>query len=222
VRVQPRAKFVRGLCVGAICGVACLPVFVPVASKAAPDPLCLGVTATLVGTSGPDVLVGTPGKDVVVGGGGDDVIIGLGGRDRLCGGKGNDSIDGRGDRDAINGGPGSDTISGGRERDFLLGGRGDDTVDGKWGDDRMAGGAGADILAGGPGRDEVSFFAARHGVRANLVHHRANGEGHDTLLSIEDLDGSGFADVFVGDRPGTTSTGGTAMTSSEVVAGATG
>jgi Ca2+-binding RTX toxin-like protein len=46
----------------------------------------------------------------------------------------------------------------------------------------------------------VSFFAARHGVRASLIHHRANGEGHDTLLSIEDLDGSGFADVLVGDR----------------------
>ena len=199
MRVQPRSKFVRSLFIGAICGVACLSVSAPIASKAATDPLCLGVTANVVGTSGPDVLVGTPDKDVVVGGDGDDVIIGLAGRDRLCGGKGNDSIDGRGDRDAINGGPGSDTISAGSERDFLLGEGGNDTLDGERGDDHMAGGAGSDIIAGGPGRDEMTFFASRGGVRASLVHHRAEGEGHDTLLSIEDLDGTGFADVLVGD-----------------------
>jgi Ca2+-binding RTX toxin-like protein len=74
VRVRPRAKFVRNLCLSMVGSVAYLWIFVPVPTIAAPDPLCLGVTATLVGTDGPDILVGTTGKNVIFGGGGDDVI----------------------------------------------------------------------------------------------------------------------------------------------------
>ena len=55
---------------------------------------CAGLTATIVGTEGNDVIRGTEGNDVIVGLGGNDVITGLGGADTICGGDGNDSIDG--------------------------------------------------------------------------------------------------------------------------------
>jgi Ca2+-binding RTX toxin-like protein len=62
---------------------------------------CQGLTATIVGTPGPDVIYGTPGRDIIQGGGGNDVIRGLEGDDELCGGPG---------RDVLYGGPGDDRL----------------------------------------------------------------------------------------------------------------
>ena len=45
---------------------------------------CHGFAATIVGTSGNDLLIGTPGDDVIVGLGGNDNIKGWGGKDRIC------------------------------------------------------------------------------------------------------------------------------------------
>ena len=62
---------------------------VPVAAPgpaAAATPHCFGERATIIGTSGDDVLRGTAGRDVFVGRGGLDVIDGRGGNDRICGG----------------------------------------------------------------------------------------------------------------------------------------
>jgi RTX calcium-binding nonapeptide repeat (4 copies) len=73
-------------------------------------------------------------------------------------------------------------------------------VDGERGDDRIAGGAGADALAGGPGRDEVSFLRGDARCLCQLGSTSSERGGRDTLLSIEDFDGSGFADVPAGDR----------------------
>jgi parallel beta-helix repeat protein len=98
-------------------------------------PSCHGVTATLWGTGGTDLLVGTRGKDVVVGNGGADTIKGLGGNDLICAGPGGDKI---------RGGPGNDRI---------LGGTGSDTERGGKGRDRLVGGKGRDTCVGGPGKD---------------------------------------------------------------------
>jgi Ca2+-binding RTX toxin-like protein len=74
---------------------------------------CLGQSATIVGTSGPDTLTGTPGPDVIGGLGGNDHINGLGGDDHICGGAGNDVIDaGDGTNDTVSGGSGDDTLKG--------------------------------------------------------------------------------------------------------------
>jgi hemolysin type calcium-binding protein len=63
----------------------------PPSNSSAP-PTCDGRIATIVGTSGNDVLKGTPGRDVVVGLGGDDTIYGYGQDDVICGGPGDDVI----------------------------------------------------------------------------------------------------------------------------------
>jgi len=56
-----------------------------------PEPTtCNGFPATILGTSGDDVLDGTSGTDVIVGLAGNDFIRGFGGDDRLCGGSGAD------------------------------------------------------------------------------------------------------------------------------------
>lgn len=73
--------------------------------------MCWGRTATIVGTSGNDVLVGTAGSDVIVGLGGNDVILGRSGNDRLCGKGGDDEITGGLGDDVVSGGPGFDTVS---------------------------------------------------------------------------------------------------------------
>jgi hypothetical protein len=78
---------------------------------------CAPSRATIVGTTGPDVLVGTPGRDVILGLSGRDRILGLGGPDVICGHDGKDLIKGGAGRDRLLGGPGSDRIVGGSGSD---------------------------------------------------------------------------------------------------------
>src|SRR5262245_40314192 len=79
---------------------------------------------------------------------------------------------------------------------------GDDTVYGQGGDDVLEGGAGADYLDGGAGVDMASYLYAPGAVIVSL----ATGQGFgsdaedDTLVNIEDLEGSYHADVLVGDN----------------------
>jgi Beta-propeller repeat/RTX calcium-binding nonapeptide repeat (4 copies) len=134
---------------------------VPPSAPGAPGS-CVGRTATITGTDGPDVLTGTPGPDVIAGLGGDDRIQGLAaadvvcggaGRDRLIGGKGKDRLLGEAGRDRLSGGKGKDKLVGGAGKDKLIGGKANDKLKGGPGKDRLTGGAGADRLKGGGGRD---------------------------------------------------------------------
>lgn len=115
---------------------------------------CDGKVATIVGTSGPDVLVGTDDKDVIVGLGGDDRIIGGRGNDTICGGTGRDRIAGGAGKDTIFGGSGNDRLAGGSAADTVAGGPGNDRVGGNGGDDIVVGDAGRDRVAGDVGVDE--------------------------------------------------------------------
>lgn len=96
---------------------------------------CGGLPATIVGTSGDDVLVGTPGLDVIVSRGGNDEVRAGKGPDRICLGAGNDSALGH------------------RGFDRIWGSGGDDDLQGNQGNDRLIDKSGANVADGGLGTD---------------------------------------------------------------------
>ena len=161
------------------------------------------------GTSGNDSLSGDDHATVFNGYGGNDTINAGKGDDTIFGGSGNDSIDaGKGDnlvyggtgddtilaKDGTNylyGDDGNDLISGGKEDSFLYGGAGNDTLEG---------GKEDDLLDGGSGVDTADYAKSSSGVAVNLgtgsgTAGDANG---DTLVSIENLQGSAFNDSLIG------------------------
>ncbi|WP_120497634.1 cadherin repeat domain-containing protein [Kiloniella sp. EL199] len=93
--------------------------------------------ATLIGTSGDDVLSGTVHKDEIWGIDENDVITGSSQADTVVGGEGND------------------VLSGGNSGDILYGGAGQDVMDGDTGADTLYGGSGSDNMAGGQGTDTL-------------------------------------------------------------------
>jgi RTX calcium-binding nonapeptide repeat (4 copies) len=89
---------------------------------------CGGRVATVLGTSGRDVLRGSRGPDVIVTGAGRDLVRGGRGADRICTGAGRDAISGGRGRDTLVGGPGADRIRGGAGRDRCPGAAHEDHV----------------------------------------------------------------------------------------------
>lgn len=123
--------------------------------EAAAAPMCLGRRATIVGTSGDDVLRGGR-RDVVVGLGGNDVIAGSGRLFYACGNGGDDEIRGGPEQDHLQGGRGDDRLYGSHRTDRLFGGAGNDVLVGDSSKDRDRGGP--DELFGGPGHDRLYGF----------------------------------------------------------------
>jgi Ca2+-binding RTX toxin-like protein len=95
----------------------------------------------------------------------------------------------------------NDTVNGLAGNDILRGGIGDDTLNGGDGNDQLFGGLGADVLDGGEGNDRASYTTASSGVTVNLLNASLNtGEAAgDTFISIENIYGSIYDDVLVGD-----------------------
>ena len=125
-------------------------------------PTCHGRPATIVGTSGVDVLTGTRGADVIVAGDGRDWIAAGNGNDTICTGAGADTVrGGLGDdevnsgtaRDVVHGGTGNDRLTGHTGGDVLAGGTGNDTLHGTGGNDNLIGGNGNDHISGQRGTD---------------------------------------------------------------------
>ena len=181
-----------------------------------------------------DTIIGTSGDNTISGGAGDDTILGGGGSDELHGGAGDgDTIDysdiagpvdvdlsnqsnnqfdtltgfenatGSGSGDTLTGSGTANVLTGGAGNDTLRGNGGADTLLGGSGNDTLLGGADGDTLNGGTNTDTVSYAHLAAGVIANL-----DGAGDDVIIDVENLTGSGFADVLTGDDQTNTIHGG--------------
>lgn len=186
-----------------------------------------GFDDRLTGDAQDNLLQGLGGNDVLVGGAGDDTLLGGDGDDTLEGGLGADSLDGGlGINTAsyanalsavsvnLQSGVGSageaagdvllniQQVWGSNFNDTLTGSDRADTVLGGAGNDLLQGGQGADNLDGGDGIDTASYATSAAAVNVNLstgIHSGGDAQG-DTLVSIENLVGSAFADTLTGDQ----------------------
>ena len=103
--------------------------------------------------------------------------------------------------DYITGNALANTIFGDAGDDMLQGFAGDDTLRGGTGNDRIYGGEGADIIDGGVGIDTADYRYSQAAVIVSLVTNTGTGgdaQG-DILSGIENLAGSDFDDVLIGD-----------------------
>jgi len=203
------------------------------AATAAPQ-LCGGMPATIIGTSGDDLLKGTESDDVIIGLAGDDRLVGLGGNDTICGKDGDDILVGGPGDDVLLGGDGSDWAAFGdapavevdlslgtatgwgsdelRSIENLAGSGHADTLSGDNEPNLIRGNGGADHIRGRGGADELLggpgddhiLGAAGDDV---IVGH----QGHDTLVGgsgDDELQGRSGDDTFIPGAGNDTITGG--------------
>lgn len=111
-------------------------------------------------------------------------------------------------------GNGDDIVNAGSGPDLIHGQDGNDTLGGGLGNDILDGGLGADALDGGPGGiDTATYETAVTGVTANLNALLAgspantNEAAGDTYASIENLTGSDFNDILLGNSGANVLTG---------------
>lgn len=179
-----RGRLFTGGCALVLAGSSVI--FLDAGKSHAGSTVCLGKSATIVGTDGFDVLVGTEGADVIAGLGAKDVIRGLGGNDRICGGSGGDELFG---------GEGNDRLAG----------QGNPTPDGEPAfpsGDLLGGGKGDDVLYGGSPStdcgygDAVTFRGADRGVEVDLRAGASSGQGADMLAGLEGIIGTAHSDTL--------------------------
>jgi Ca2+-binding RTX toxin-like protein len=170
-------------------------------------------TGLVSGGGGNDILLRI---EQVTGSSFNDLLTGDNADNTLVGGMGNDQLNGAGGSDAVSyvnalglvtvnlatgsasGADGSDTLSGIEQihgsayNDELIGDAGQNVLRGNGGDDRLDGGAGT--------LDTADYSNAPKAVVVNLVQGTATGgDGNDTVIGIEQLIGSAFADTLIGD-----------------------
>ena len=95
----------------------------------------------------------------------------------------------------------SDSIAGTQNNDTLNGLTGNDILSGGRGNDILDGGAGNDRLVGGTGIDTASYATATGGVNVNLSitgFHDTGNAGLDLYRLIENIVGSRFGDLLIG------------------------
>jgi Ca2+-binding RTX toxin-like protein len=110
--------------------------------------------------------------------------------------------------DEIIGGPLADLLLGLRGNDRLRGAIGADILAGGIGNDELEGGQGDDIVDGGAGLDTAVFGAANNTVRLASGGPQATGEGNDTLIAIENVNGGAGNDRISGNASRNTLDGG--------------
>ena len=155
---------------------------------------------TIHAAGGADELYGQLGDDTLFGDAGDDHIFGGMGADILHGGADNDVL--VGDDGADNVLDGDDTLYGDAGRDLLVGGAGADNLFGGADDDRLEGGLGADSLDGGEGSDTAIYVNSSRSITVDLRNGQVSGgeANGDTLISIENIDGTSFNDTIIGNE----------------------
>ena len=178
----------------------------------------LNAIEDVLGSGNDDTIFGNASANTLSGNAGDDVLYGAGGADTLDGGAGVDTADyslaagavnvdlgagtagndGDGGTDTlinienVIGSTGNDTIVGNAQGNVLTGGAGLDT---------LSGSGGADTLDGGAGIDTADYSGAAGGIVLDLAAGIATNDGDgasDTLLLIENITGSDFADSITG------------------------
>ncbi|MBU0480775.1 MAG: VCBS domain-containing protein [Proteobacteria bacterium] len=187
---------------------------------------------TIEGQDGDDILYGDEGDDILLGGAGADQLYGGAGIDTATysmSGQGvtasltlpgdftfGDTViqtyDAAGDTfdsiENLTGSANDDHLIGDNGINTLVGGDGNDILEGLGGFDGLNG----DILDGGAGIDTASYNHASSGVLAainpNFGTYTGDAQG-DTLISIENIEGSSFGDTLAGDASNNTLSGGT-------------
>ena len=185
---------------------------------------------TIFGGNGNDNIDGGAGVDILLGEAGDDILQGGAGGDFLYGDIGFDvstysaavtinlatnvhTGEAAGDSytgiDQYNGSPEADTmIASDLYGARFAGGDGADTFYGGTQDDWFQGGKGVDYISGGAGSDLTSYADAPNAIIADMTFTDGNTDGKivagewgtDTLVSIEDVEGTAFDDTLYGDE----------------------
>ncbi|MEF8756321.1 MAG: hypothetical protein V5B60_20685 [Accumulibacter sp.] len=179
----------------------------------------------LNGAQGNDFLNGNAGNDSLDGGAGNDTLWGGTGADSLVGGDGNDSyyVDHAGDSvtetnaNATTGGIdqvfsslAAYTLGANVENGRILA-TGAASLSGNALANLLYAGVGNNLFDGAGGNDTVSYlYGASSGVTASLATGTATGgSGSDTLVAIDNLVGSAYADTLSGDGGANVLSGGT-------------
>ncbi|MEO5374344.1 MAG: cadherin-like domain-containing protein, partial [Alphaproteobacteria bacterium] len=190
----------------------------------------------LIGSDFGDVLGGDDKANVIWGRGGDDIIYGSRGGDSIHGGAGNNTVSYRNMqavRVSIRTVQGPlcvdvtdllyeiQNLIGSDHNDYLGGDEAVNVLDGGTGDDWLEGREGADTLIGGAGSDTAAYDSSAAGVWVNLDSGLTQGgdAAGDQLTSIENLRGSAFEDILLGDAGANTLTG---LGGADVLAGGDG
>jgi serralysin len=177
--------------------------------------------------SGNDTLSAGQGNETAFGGGGDDTFVMGGGIDEVHGDVGSDTLSfdfasvSAGLRASILNGTafsGTDAVTfdgienlvGSVFGDYVTGGLDSNLLLGLAGNDTFVGSGGADQLKGGKGSDWVSYEAATSGVKLSLLAKSGTSglAAGDIYSSVENAQGSTFADKLAGSSGANSLSGG--------------
>ena len=168
------------------------------------------------GEGGSDTLIGSDGADSLYGGDGFDLVdysmvtgpitVDLADPAANAGAASGDlyfsmeGIRGSSFGDDLRGSDAADYLGGGDGQDILFGRNGNDALLGGDGDDTLNGGIGADVLNGGAGIDTASYIDGVETAYIDLGNSSQNSGAAmgDVLIDIENVSGTGFADVIWG------------------------
>lgn len=176
----------------------------------------------LFGGAGRDRLFGDLGNDLIFGEFDNDELNGNAGQDTLEGGWGDDQLNGGEGDDELSGGNDDDVLSGHDGHDLLAGDEGDDVLIGAEGNDHLDGGSGIDAASYLTSVDRVIVnldATQEYDIVPELVDllpmiriDRASAQDgfgsfdsieiipEENIVTVENIIGSKFDDVFIGDR----------------------
>ncbi len=178
----------------------------------------------VVGSDFDDILTGNNASNTLHGGGGDDRFVGSKGNDQLFGGDDVDTVDtvdysnddkaidanltahrvNKGAGNGIDRIDGIENVVGSNYGDELTGDEKDNGLNGGGGNDTFFGSKGDDTLIGGEGDDDtVDYSDNDQAISANLARNtvtKGDGNGTDTISTIENVVGSDFDDILTGDE----------------------